>query len=218
MCSYTSVFYVFFFKQKTAYELRSSDWSSDVCSSDLTWNPPWAFTNLAPLAHEMGHGYGLPHSDNSDGDDDTYDNPWDVMSDAWSNAMYNVNFGALPKHIKMAQRDRLGWVDAARKLVIPAGDLARTTVQLDFAHLAGAANPQMIVLAMQPRPDPYATVFYTLEARRRTGTYESALAGDAMIIHKVEDYGTAYSVDADVPPAAVSNNEGSMFKPGKASP
>src|SRR3546814_2037092 len=27
--------YFFFFKQKTAYELRISDWSSDVCSSDL---------------------------------------------------------------------------------------------------------------------------------------------------------------------------------------
>src|SRR3546814_3211263 len=27
--------YVFFFKQKTAYEMRISDWSSDVCSSDL---------------------------------------------------------------------------------------------------------------------------------------------------------------------------------------
>src|SRR3546814_18899208 len=26
---------VFFFKQKTAYEMRNSDWSSDVCSSDL---------------------------------------------------------------------------------------------------------------------------------------------------------------------------------------
>src|SRR3546814_5826706 len=26
---------VFFFKQKTAYEVRISDWSSDVCSSDL---------------------------------------------------------------------------------------------------------------------------------------------------------------------------------------
>src|SRR3546814_8941671 len=26
---------LFFFKQKTAYELRISDWSSDVCSSDL---------------------------------------------------------------------------------------------------------------------------------------------------------------------------------------
>src|SRR3546814_10440943 len=27
---------IFFFKQKTAYEKRISDWSSDVCSSDLT--------------------------------------------------------------------------------------------------------------------------------------------------------------------------------------
>src|SRR3546814_1873588 len=34
---YFVLFYVFFFffKQKTAYEMRISDWSSDVCSSDL---------------------------------------------------------------------------------------------------------------------------------------------------------------------------------------
>src|SRR3546814_1064893 len=29
------LFYLFFFKQKTAYDMRISDWSSDVCSSDL---------------------------------------------------------------------------------------------------------------------------------------------------------------------------------------
>src|SRR3546814_6932252 len=29
------LYFFFFFKQKTAYELRISDWSSDVCSSDL---------------------------------------------------------------------------------------------------------------------------------------------------------------------------------------
>src|SRR3546814_7916315 len=29
------VYFFFFFKQKTAYEMRISDWSSDVCSSDL---------------------------------------------------------------------------------------------------------------------------------------------------------------------------------------
>src|SRR3546814_9475366 len=34
LCSCCLVF--FFFKQKTAYEMRISDWSSDVCSSDLT--------------------------------------------------------------------------------------------------------------------------------------------------------------------------------------
>src|SRR3546814_19102214 len=30
---------LFFFKQKTAYEMRSSNWSSDVCSSDLIYYP-----------------------------------------------------------------------------------------------------------------------------------------------------------------------------------
>src|SRR3546814_10437788 len=30
---------MFFFKQKTAYEMRISDWSSDVCSSDLGLSP-----------------------------------------------------------------------------------------------------------------------------------------------------------------------------------
>src|SRR3546814_3462357 len=33
MCLFWCLF--FFFKQKTAYEMRISDWSSDVCSSDL---------------------------------------------------------------------------------------------------------------------------------------------------------------------------------------
>src|SRR3546814_8601959 len=35
----------FFFKQKTAYEMRISDWSSDVCSSDLCF----------PLVHRLRH-------------------------------------------------------------------------------------------------------------------------------------------------------------------
>src|SRR3546814_979871 len=36
-CIYLSLLFLlfFFFKQKTAYEMRISDWSSDVCSSDL---------------------------------------------------------------------------------------------------------------------------------------------------------------------------------------
>src|SRR3546814_7756742 len=36
ICNITFSFFFFFFKQKTAYEMRISDWSSDVCSSDLT--------------------------------------------------------------------------------------------------------------------------------------------------------------------------------------
>src|SRR3546814_10103812 len=44
------VFFFFFFKQKTAYEMRISDWSSDVCSSDL-WNP-WLIWHSVDLPHE----------------------------------------------------------------------------------------------------------------------------------------------------------------------
>src|SRR3546814_10014756 len=36
----------FFFKQKTAYEMRISDWSSDVCSSDLRWTMLASFSPM----------------------------------------------------------------------------------------------------------------------------------------------------------------------------
>src|SRR3546814_10885681 len=38
LCVVFELFVFFFFKQKTAYEMRISDWSSDVCSSDLVAN------------------------------------------------------------------------------------------------------------------------------------------------------------------------------------
>src|SRR3546814_7282086 len=48
---------VFFFKQKTAYEMRISDWSSDVCSSDLPADPvhPRHGTGAAPYRRHHGH-------------------------------------------------------------------------------------------------------------------------------------------------------------------
>src|SRR3546814_1095784 len=48
-----SVFYFFFFKQKTAYEMRISDWSSDVCSSDLALG---LFHLASPIGTLIGVG------------------------------------------------------------------------------------------------------------------------------------------------------------------
>src|SRR3546814_8564269 len=48
----------FFFKQKTAYEMRISDWSSDVCSSDLEnllAMPGTRYFGETILVHEFSH-------------------------------------------------------------------------------------------------------------------------------------------------------------------
>src|SRR3546814_7060832 len=44
----------FFFKQKTAYEMRISDWSSDVCSSDLL-----GLAGLTKTLHLEGAKYNI---------------------------------------------------------------------------------------------------------------------------------------------------------------
>src|SRR3546814_4808113 len=51
------LFYLFFFKQKTAYEMRISDWSSDVCSSDLIGRDhlPVGGKEAALLQMQVGH-------------------------------------------------------------------------------------------------------------------------------------------------------------------
>src|SRR3546814_5374479 len=51
MCFLVTSFWFFFFKQKTAYEVRISDWSSDVCSSDL-----FTITASIGIARAPEHG------------------------------------------------------------------------------------------------------------------------------------------------------------------
>src|SRR3546814_10862130 len=46
---------IFFFKQKTAYEMRISDWSSDVCSSDLTSTPTVTPSSSPPPSAQPPH-------------------------------------------------------------------------------------------------------------------------------------------------------------------
>src|SRR3546814_15226104 len=61
--------FFFFFKQKTAYDMRISDWSSDVCSSDLGTRhhanrEAWRIS----MPHHLGYGHFGEHRSRGDGD------------------------------------------------------------------------------------------------------------------------------------------------------
>src|SRR3546814_8893089 len=60
-----------FFKQKTAYEVRISDWSSDVCSSDLAWQ----FLGEALGANPTPMAYAEVYTGLQTGAIDGQDNP-----------------------------------------------------------------------------------------------------------------------------------------------
>src|SRR3546814_17553036 len=51
MCSTVFVGF-YFFKQKTAYEMRISDWSSDVCASDLPRTDPSSPRHILPASYQ----------------------------------------------------------------------------------------------------------------------------------------------------------------------
>src|SRR3546814_17939889 len=65
-----------FFKQKTAYEMRINDWSSDVCSSDLTCNP---FTPA------KNNPQGFQSVEDAGEVIYTYDVKWEQTTTHWSN-------------------------------------------------------------------------------------------------------------------------------------
>src|SRR3546814_8602392 len=60
MCHESSYVLLFFFKQKTAYEMRISDWSSDVCSSDLA-HRKITRAKQAYVAHPIDARQLIPH-------------------------------------------------------------------------------------------------------------------------------------------------------------
>ncbi len=108
----------------------------------VTWEPPWGYSNMGVIAHEMGHGFGLPHSNNADGDSSPYDNTWDVMSDSWYYVVIDSTYGKLGKGTIAYHRDMLGWIDAARKLTINSDGIYDVTV--DHLTLDTTSNLRLV--------------------------------------------------------------------------
>lgn len=175
-----------------------------------TWNPPWAFSNSAVIAHEMGHGFGLPHANNWDDDGNPYDSPWDVMSDTWNHSVNHATYGGLGKHVNMYHKSRLEWVSGARLLEVADGE--NVTATIDAAAVPASSNYYMARL-----PIPGDSRYYTVEVRKRIGNYDGNLPDDVVIIHEVVPGRSepSWSYDAAVPPADFADNEGTMWRVGE---
>jgi M6 family metalloprotease-like protein len=145
----------------------------------ITWEPPWSYHNISVIAHEMGHGFGLPHS--SYDRVEVYDNPWDVMSQDRYNcaAATDPTYGCIAQHTISYHKDLLDWIPGPRKTTVAADD--SDTVILEDLAAPATTNYQMVSIPIGGS----ATNFYTVEARRFTG-YDVKLPDEGVIIHNVD--------------------------------
>lgn len=175
-----------------------------------TWEPPWGYANVSAMAHEMGHGFGLPHSNNWDDDGWPYDNSWDVMSDNWSYTAEDAVYGTLGQHTIAFHKDVLGWIPPSQKLVAPA--TGQVTFILDDLALASTPNYRMAEIPVSSGFDSW-----TVEVRARTGSYDGQLPTKAVIIHQIDRSRSeaAWCYDSAVPPGNAADGEGSIWRVGE---
>ncbi len=192
----------------------------------MTWEPPWGLNDITVIKHEMGHGYGLPHSSGMYGA--TYDNSWDVMSDSWKGCWNNFDdftYGCMGQGTISYHRDRLGWIPANQKTTVAYKQSAAIT--LDWLEKESTSNQRMAVIPI------YGTnKYYTVEGRGYAYTpglnpwpgYDEkfddwlhAFGDRAIVIHEIDpnraDGRPANVVDIDL--NGVIGDDGSIFKVGE---
>ncbi len=174
----------------------------------VTWEPPWGYENVGILAHEMGHGFGLPHS--SGPYTAVYDSRWDVMSNVWDNCPpYDPTYGCVGTHTISFHKDILDWVPVEQKYVPTPGSSQTITLE----RLGEPTATSDYLMAEIP-----ITVgvedFYTVEVRRLAG-YDDRLPGNAVILHKVDISGSRPARVVDPDGNGNPNDAGAMWLPGE---
>lgn len=172
----------------------------------MTWEPPWGYQHVSTMDHEMGHGFGWPHSSGNYGQ--TYDNDWDVMSNSWLCNPSHATYGCYGQHTIAYHLDRAGWIPPHKKVTVASGD-AVTTV-LEPLSAPESARPLMLSATISG-----TTRFLTLETRKRVG-YDGQLAGDAVIIHDVDTTRQRPAYVVDVDGNGNTGDEGAMFRVGES--
>ncbi len=175
----------------------------------MTWEPPWGYESIGVIAHETGHGFGLPHSEgNCQG---VYDNRWDVMSDVWSNGSDPV-YGTMGQHTISYHKEYLGWLTPGQVFSATSGTLA--TITLEKLALPQTNNFLEAVIPINGS----LSHFYTLEVRQPTADpidYDKWLPGFAVIIHEVTEGQSEPAILVDQDGDCNTGDAGAMFTVGE---
>src|SRR5215217_7641766 len=174
----------------------------------MTWMATWGWGNAFVMGHEMGHGFGLPHSHGPYGA--TYDSRWDVMSSWPTCSPPHPDFGCVGVHTIGFHKDALGWISSAQRYVA-------TTAPDQSVLIERLALPTTSDFLVAQIPIGGSTTnFYTVEARKLVG-FDDQIPGNAIVIHKVDTtLGTpAQVVDVDAVPDTDPNDDGAMWVPGE---
>jgi len=177
------------------------------------------WTNHGLVVHEMGHGFGLRHSNNSDEDDDPYDNPWSVMSSVHGYAVPHPRYGSLAKHFNAYEKDSLGWFERSEILLLDLQTLSTgssQSVSLTALGRPATADGTYRMLKLT-RGGVDADFYFTLEARERQGEYEAALPDTGVVIHEVDlrTRRAAWIIDEDFPAANYADTDGVVWNEGE---
>lgn len=160
------------------------------------------------VAHEMGHGYGLPHS-YSDNPPMEYGNHWDVMS-SWTSVWPFNPADDVPDHgwkgpgFNAYHRIRMGWIPADRIMECIPPDRCGSGAN-KLAPLERHENAGYLAIRIPRDNGTYLLVEY----RTKDG-WDSGIPNDAVIVHRVTPDGYSYLV----PSRGASLNQ----KPGGARP
>ena len=175
----------------------------------MTWMPTWGWGNQGVIGHEMGHGFGLPHS--SGPYSATYDSRWDVMSNIWGNCPpEDPEYGCIGVHTISYHKDLLQWIPPERKYTPAIGTSATITIDRLGQSPAGATYLMAQIPIMGT-----STEFYTVEARRFAG-YDVTLPGGAIILHRVNIVAGRPARVVDIDGNGDPNDAGAMWTPGEA--